>query len=88
MSLTQDEVVSEVQRWLDNYSNFADFIEKYYLQDFLEDPDNPDSKPKELWEGMFDGKLQPSKKEFIPSINFLTNAIRSRGNRIDVAYSE
>lgn len=88
VSLTQDEVVSEVQRWLDNYSNFADFIEKYYLQDFLEDPDNPDSKPKELWEGMFDGKLQPSKKEFIPSINFLTNAIRSRGNRIDVAYSE
>lgn len=85
VSLTQDEVVSEVQNWLDSYPSFADFIEKYYLQDFLQDPDNPYSIPKELWEGMFDGKLKPSKKEFFTSIHFLTNAIRSRGNRIDAA---
>lgn len=84
--LTQDEVVAEVQKWLDNYSSFADFIEKYYLEDFLEDPDNAHSKPKELWKGMFDGKLHPSKKEFFPSVNFLTNAIESRGNRMFAAY--
>ncbi|GIN74206.1 hypothetical protein J14TS2_46810 [Bacillus sp. J14TS2] len=80
--LTQAEVVNEVQNWLDNYSGFADFIEYYYLQDFLEDPDHSYSKPKEVWAGMFNGKLQPSKKEFFPSIDFLTKAIRSRGNRM------
>lgn len=83
--LTQDEVVNEVQRWLDNYSCFSDFIEKYYLQSFLEDPNNSHSQPKELWEGMFEGKLQPLKKEFFPSVDFLTKAIKSRGNRIAAA---
>jgi hypothetical protein len=84
--LTQDEVVRDVQMWLDNYSNFAQFVEKYYLQDFLEDPDNSHSKPKELWEGIFHRKLLPSKEEFITSINFLTNAIESRGNRMSANY--
>lgn len=83
--LTQDEVVNEVQKWLDNYSSFSDFIEEYYLQSFLVDPYNAHSQPKELWEGMFNGKLQPLKKEFLPSIDFLTKAIKSRGNRIDAA---
>ncbi|SDM65926.1 hypothetical protein [Sediminibacillus halophilus] len=88
VSLNQDEVVSNVQTWLDNYSSFANFIERYYLQDFLEDPDNSCSKPKELWEGIFDGKLLPSKKDFLTSIDFLTNAIKSRGKRIDAANSK
>ncbi|UII56320.1 hypothetical protein LS684_02185 [Cytobacillus spongiae] len=87
VSSTQEEVVNEVQKWLDEYSSFSAFIEKYYLQDFLEDPNKPNSKPKQLWEGIFDGNLQPSKLEFFTSIDFLTKAIRSRGNRIDAAAS-
>lgn len=85
VSLTQDEVVSEVQKWLDDYPSFSEFVEKYYLQDFLENPDDPHSKPKALWEGIFEGNLQPTKKEFFISIDYLTNAIRSRGTRIDNA---
>ncbi|MBZ5216670.1 hypothetical protein [Bacillus paralicheniformis] len=81
-NLTQDEVVREVREWLTEYESFADFIEKYYLQDFLEEPNNSNSKPKELWEGIFNGNLQPSEKEFLPSIDFLTNAIKCRGNRM------
>ncbi|MDZ5712633.1 hypothetical protein [Jeotgalibacillus haloalkalitolerans] len=84
--LTQDEVVTEVQNWLDRHSSFASFIETYYLQDFLEDPGNTHSSPKELWEGIFDGKLQPSKQEFIPAITFFTDAIKSRGDRMSAVY--
>ncbi|MGD6968554.1 hypothetical protein ACQCVP_19220 [Rossellomorea vietnamensis] len=80
--LSKDNVISEVQKWLENYSSFAEFVETYYLQDFLGDPDNSNSQPKELWDGIFEGKLEPSKQEFLTSIEFLTNAIKSRGNRM------
>ncbi|PFI25789.1 hypothetical protein COI53_28515 [Bacillus thuringiensis] len=78
--LTEEEVIASVMNWLNFFGSYKEFIEKYCFQSFLEDPYNSSSKPKELWNGLFDGtKLQPSKEEFISCIEFMTNAIKERG---------
>lgn len=80
--LKQEDVITEVQNWLNRHESFSQFIEKYYLQAFLEDPSNSHSIPKELWDGIYSGKLHPTKEEFLPSIKFLTQAIENRGKRL------
>lgn len=78
--LTEKEVITEVMNWLNSFGSYKEFIEKYCFQSFLEDPYDSNSKPKELWTGLFDGtKLQPSKEEFISCIEFMTNVIKERG---------
>ncbi|NIK13442.1 hypothetical protein [Alkalibacillus almallahensis] len=73
--LTQDEVISRVQDWLNKYSSFESFVYKYKLQVFLDS----NYEPVTLWPGIYEGVLLPPKEDFLSSIDFLTTAIKDRG---------
>lgn len=78
--LTEEEVITEVVNWLSSFKNYQMFITQNKLQSFLENPEDSDSRPKELWKGLFDGtNCQPTKGEFINCIKVMKNAIEQRG---------
>lgn len=51
------------KKWLDGFKNWNTFVEKNFMQSFVENKDkNGDyGKPRELWEGHFDGDVLPQK---------------------------
>ncbi|GEN46728.1 hypothetical protein [Alkalibacillus haloalkaliphilus] len=73
--LTQDEVISRAQDWLNKYSSFERFVYIYKLQVFLDS----NYEPVTLWPGIYEGVLLPPKEDFLSSIDFLTKAIKDRG---------
>lgn len=80
VNLTQEDVIIEVMNWLNSFSSYKEYVEKYCFQSFLENPDDSSSRPKELWDGMFySNKFIPDKDEFIPCIEIITKAINERG---------
>lgn len=83
--MENDKHVALCEKWLEKFKDSMGekswyvFVEKNYLQDFVE----IDGKPKELWKGHFTGKILPEKKEQYH--DFFTNAsdwIEKRGKRI------
>lgn len=72
--------------WLDFRVSWNHFVEKNFLQDFVNQEGGGYGQPKELWFGHFDGKLLPEKQEQFDA--FFCNAssqIIARGLRITMA---
>lgn len=49
----------ETKAWLDSFKNWDDFVEKNYMQDYTEWPQRPYGRPKEFWDGHFEGSPKP-----------------------------
>jgi|GEM_PF-4736596 len=79
----KETVVSNCVNWLNNYDSWATFVEKHYLQSFLEDSSDSNSMPKEFWSNHFDNKPTRNsyapKEEFLKYISFVNQAILERG---------
>lgn len=50
-------------KWLDSFKDWDDFVEKNYLQSFVENKEKVYGKPKELWKGHFEGETLPETLE-------------------------
>ena len=81
---------ASVRRWLSGYGDgqvgWNRFVERNFLQDFVNQEGNGYGQPKELWRGHFSGGGKPKEKEQF--IAFFTNAsvwIQARGVRIAIA---
>lgn len=75
--------------WLKNFgegqSGWDNFVERNFLQDFVNQTDGHYGPPKELWKGHFTNSVMPPKADFD---QFFTNAsawIAARGIRIALA---
>lgn len=51
--------------WLAQFGSWEDFVEKNYLQDYTEWPQRPYGRPKEFWDGHFEGSPAPKTAEQI-----------------------
>lgn len=49
--------------WLAQFESWEDFVEKNYLQDYTEWPQRPYGRPKEFWDGHFEGSPTPKTAE-------------------------
>lgn len=84
--VSEDEKkIKDYKDWLDSFGSWDCFVEKNFLQEFVNDGGEPGKYggPKELWEGHFKGKVKPEKKEQIE--HFYVNAsswIMARGVRM------
>lgn len=53
-------ILEEFDEWLESFGNWDSFVEKNYLQHFVEkNTDGTYGEPKELWEGHFGGSVLP-----------------------------
>ena len=85
--LTADQWVERCAKWLDSFDSWNDFVEKTYMQDFVNYENGVYGAPKELWKGHFKntqekGALPVEDSDFS---EFFTNAscwIMARGIRI------
>lgn len=72
-------------KWLDSFKDWNGFVEKNYLQSFVESNQNKYGKPKELWIGHFTGEVLPENLEQCQE--YFTNAskwIEERGKQMIV----
>lgn len=78
--------VNLCKEWLDRFGSWNHFVEKNFLQDFVNQEGGGYGQPKELWFGHFDGESLPKKQEEFDT--FFRNAssqIIARGLRIAMA---
>lgn len=77
-------------KWLATFTSWNDFVEKNYIQDFVnQSAGGGYGEPKELWEGHFTKGVMPKEKTDFEQ--FFTNAsawITARGVRIALAVKE
>src|SRR5690606_16308890 len=52
--LTKNADLSIVKQWLSQFDSWSTFVKSNYLEMYLEDSNNSNSEPKELWEGHFE----------------------------------
>lgn len=72
--------------WLAQFGSWDDFVEKNYLQDYTEWPQRPYGRPKEFWDGHFEGSPIPKTPEQIKAFfNRARAFIEGRGLRMDDA---
>lgn len=75
--------------WLAKFGTWDDFVEKNYLQDYTEWDQRPYGRPKEFWDGHFEGPALPQTPEQIEA--FFTRAaqcIEARSQRMVAALKE
>lgn len=72
--------------WLAQFGTWDDFVEKNYLQDYTEWELRPYGRPKEFWDGHFEGSPTPKTPEQIKAFfNRARACIEGRGLRMDDA---
>lgn len=84
--LQAEENVGLCKDWLDSFDSWNHFVERHFLQEFVNQEGSGYGQPKELWFGHFDGKSLPEKREEFDT--FFRNAssqIIARGLRIAMA---
>lgn len=84
--LQAEENVGLCKDWLDSFDSWNHFVERHFLQEFVNQEGGGYGQPKELWFGHFDGKSLPEKREEFDT--FFRNAssqIIARGLRIAMA---
>ena len=88
----QNKKIDVCKKWLECFKDWDDFVEKNYMQDFVNkcvnkcNEKNKYGMPKELWDGHFSGEVLPTKEDDFSQ--FFTNAsawIAARGERIALA---
>lgn len=52
--LTNNADLSNIKQWLNQFESWSDFVKSNYLELYLEDSNNTNSKPKEFWKGHFE----------------------------------
>jgi len=73
--------IKNSERWLESFGSWENFIERNYLQSFLEDDKDTSSNPKEFWKGHFERrKTPPNKTQAYEFLKFVYSAIKKRGN--------
>lgn len=80
-----DDCVKSCIQWLTVFTNWEDFVERNYLQDFVKDWDNRNLYPKEFWDGHFQCKMKPDFNQFFETA---TECIKNRGDRIQKALAK
>lgn len=91
--IKKEEAVSSCRAWLDSLGSgqggWDCFVERNFLQDFVNRDGEPYGPPKELWKGHFTNGTKPSDRADFEQ--FFTNAsawITARGVRIALAVKE
>ncbi len=90
----REEAVSCCKNWLDGFgtgkTGWNRFVHENFMAPFVDGPDEDGfGKPKELWEGHFEGNVKPGKQEEF--MQFFVNAkerILERGKLISEAFAE
>ncbi|MER3124382.1 hypothetical protein ABQG68_03120 [Bacillus pumilus] len=70
-------------KWMLSFNTWANFVEKNFLQSFLENPKDLTSRPKEFWSNHFKGTVSTKdENNLIEFLTFVNKAIQERSSLI------
>ncbi|MGG1862204.1 hypothetical protein ABEP22_09945 [Bacillus safensis] len=75
--------IFESAPWILSFNTWPNFVEKNFLQNFLENPKDLTSQPKEFWSNHFKGTVSTSdENNLIEFLTYVNRAIKERSSLI------
>lgn len=82
-SFKYKKYILESAQWILSFNTWSNFVEKNFLQSFLEDPKDLTSEPKEFWHNHFKGTVSTQDEtKLIEFLNIVNQAILERSSLI------
>ncbi|PCK20005.1 hypothetical protein CEY02_15825 [Bacillus pumilus] len=82
-SVKYKKYIIESAKWILSFNTWPNFVEKNFLQSFLENPKDLTSEPKEFWRKHFKETVSTKdENNLIEFLTFVNNAIKERSSLI------